>query len=68
MTKALEIDTKDLGLTTHFNFDRKLFRPMPPPGSVEIRFDTGIVMYVPKAIAETMTLHLEEKDPDPPSR
>lgn len=67
MTQALEIDTKDLGLMTHFNFDRKHFRPSPPPGCVEIRFDTGIVMYAPKEIAASMTFHLEEKDPKPPA-
>lgn len=64
LTKGVEtgIDTKALGLATHIAGKRRFFQ-QPKAGDVQVRFDTGIILTGPKALFDTMTLHLEEADP-----
>ena len=56
------IDTAQFGLAIEIptpDFPQNKY-----PGLVEIKFDTGVIIYAPEAIAVNMRLHLQESDPE----
>lgn len=61
---ANAIDTGQFGLAKHFYTPQK----SRLPGNWEVRFDTGIVLFIPPALFDNLVFHLEESDPKPPAR
>lgn len=62
-----KISTAGFGLLTHVNTAPQYFMG-PPEGwqAIELRFDTGVVMYVSPGMMEHLVHAVEEDDPEPP--
>ncbi len=58
-----QIDTKPLGCLQAVNLRSQVKSCTRHGDTVEIIFDTGIVMYAPQPMFELMIFHLNEADP-----
>jgi len=56
------IDTRPLGLAVAFNTEPKFWQA-PEGELLQVVFDTGIILFAPRALAESMVFGLEEGEP-----
>lgn len=63
MVKPNQFDTKPFGLLKAFNTKRKFFK-QPSADMVQAVFDTGVILFIPVALADNYVFHLEEADPE----